>query len=86
MQHDAAEQKRGITWLMIAGPVAIALTTTLYCINNRLEDSQGEKILGETLRELRTAQTSIESHVTDSRQTNESAHEEGLRIVKNSAE
>jgi hypothetical protein len=84
MQHDAAEQKRGMIWLCIAAPVAIAFTCTLYFVNNFLEASPTERILGETLQELRGAQTSLKSYVTDERQTNEQAHESGLRAATNS--
>jgi hypothetical protein len=85
MQHDAAEQKRGMIWLTIVGPVAIVVTIALYCTNNFLENSPTEKILGDTLRELRGAQTSVKSNFTDERQTNESAHSEGLRVVTNAS-
>ena len=74
MESNVAEQKSGMVWLSIAGPVAILLVFALYTVNNRLTESTGEKVLGDTLRELRGAQTSIQSHYSDVRSTNEGMH------------
>lgn len=73
MESNPTEQRRGLIWLSIAGPVAIAFTFALYTVNNRLMESKGETVLGDTLRELRGAQTSIETGPFDAR----------LRVVTN---
>lgn len=88
MKLDPEEQKKGLTWLLIAGPVAIFLTFALYTADQTLTQSTGEAELGKTLRELRGAQTSLSAGAVDPRQlrtvssasdqepVNESAHSE----------
>ena len=56
-------------WIIGAGAFALLLTAFLIAADYGLSHSDREKRLGETLRELRTAQASMASHVTDQRQT-----------------
>jgi hypothetical protein len=68
MKLDPQEQKKGIIWLLIAGPFAILLTFALYNIDQTLTNSTAEADLGNTLRELRGAQTSLKASELDPRQ------------------
>ena len=83
--HDNVEQTDGYRWFFFVGALAVAFSVFLATVDQRLSESDGERKLGETLRELRTAQSSLPSRVTDSRQTlsfmhtesnGESAHDE----------
>ena len=71
MAHAAStsrdEEKVGITWLLIGLVVGIALTCFLMRVDDALTFSTRDKVLGETLRELRTGQTSIPSRSVDPR-------------------
>lgn len=67
MKLDPQEQRLGYIWFMGAGTFAVLLSLFLYCTNVRLHASQAEKEKGEMLHELRSAQTSLSSHVTDVR-------------------
>lgn len=55
-------------WLLGAGAFAVALSISLALVDHGMSRSDSEKRLGETLRELRTAQASMDSRVTDLRQ------------------
>ena len=68
MKLDANEQRLGYTWLVCAGAFAIVLSLGLYRVNNTLHESKAEEEKGDMLRELRTAQFGLPSHVTDERQ------------------
>lgn len=68
MKLDPQEQKKGIIWFLIAGPFAILLTFALYNIDQTLTNSTAEAELGNTLRELRGAQTSLKASDLDPRQ------------------
>jgi len=68
MEHNPAEEKAGMNWLFGAGFVAVAVACFLAWADYRMIHSPGEKQLGETLYELRKAQTSLNSDVTDPRQ------------------
>ena len=81
MKLDPEEQKRGTLWFMISAPVAIGLTIALYFVNEGLTNSTSEADIGKTLRELRTAQTTLHGAAIDPRQNDGSE----LVAVKNSA-
>ncbi|MFM1848944.1 MAG: hypothetical protein RL417_2418 [Pseudomonadota bacterium] len=55
-------------WFFGAGLAAILLSIFLAVTDYRLSHSDREKVLGATLKELRTAQSTLPSRVTDSRQ------------------
>ncbi len=58
-------------WLLGAGIAALALISFLVWTDNYLTNSKGEQELNTVLKEIRTAQTSLPSRVTDNRQTAE---------------
>jgi hypothetical protein len=68
MELDPQEQKDGMRWLYSAGAFAVVLSIFLFVSDHKLSTSTREKDLGNTLRELRTAQTSLTGRVTDERQ------------------
>ncbi|RMG41669.1 MAG: hypothetical protein D6719_08035 [Candidatus Dadabacteria bacterium] len=70
MKLDPAEQQAGLRWLIGAGLFAVALSVFLYRVDIGLSTSQREKVLGETLREIRTAQAALKSADPDPRQLN----------------
>jgi len=55
-------------WFFGAGLAAILLSIFLAVTDYRLSHSDREQVLGATLKELRTAQSSLPSRVTDARQ------------------
>ena len=61
-------------WIFGAGAGAILLSLFLVAADYGLSHSDSEKRLGDTLRELRTAQSQMASRVTDSRQTQNSVY------------
>ena len=63
------EAKDGTVWYFTALCVAVLLTLALWRWDDALSNSTREQDLGRTLRELRGAQTSLPSKVTDVRQT-----------------
>lgn len=67
MKLDPEEQKRGALWFMISAPVAIGLTIALYFVNEGLSNSTYEADTGRTLRELRSAQTTLHGAAQDPR-------------------
>ena len=69
MHEHAHVQADGYRWFFVVGAIAICFSIFLANIDKRLSESDKEKRLGDTLRELRTAQTTLPSRVTDSRQT-----------------
>lgn len=70
----AKEQTDGFRWFLIVGVIAVVFSIVLATVDKRLSESDSEKRLGATLRELRTAQASLPSRVTDTRQTNSFMH------------
>ncbi len=68
MELKDEELKGGRLWFVLAGAAAIVLAVALRFIDNRLSASPREQVLGATLKELRTAQSSIPSRSTDPRQ------------------
>ncbi len=68
--EDSAKISRdAFTWLLGAGAFAVLLSVSLAVVDYRLSHSLKEKQLGATLKELRTAQSEMDSRVTDHRQT-----------------
>ncbi len=69
MKVDPNEARAGQRWFVIAGMVAILFGLFLKNADDRMTVSRSEKELGATLRELRTAQTSLPATAQDPRQT-----------------
>jgi len=61
MEVNPIEAARGARWFYTAGTVAIVLAFMLFRWDEWLSNSDREKVLGETLKELRTAQASLGS-------------------------
>jgi hypothetical protein len=59
MIEDPTEANTAARWFYGAGTFALLLALTLYYFDERLSNSPREKILSETLLELRTAQSSL---------------------------
>lgn len=69
--HQTLEKRiesDAIRWLLGAGILAVALCCFLVISDNRLTHSKREQELGETLRELRSAQAGLPARVLDQRQ------------------
>ena len=68
--HDNDEEikRDAFTWLLGAGAFALALSVFLAMTDYGLSHSKGQQVLGDTLREMRTAQASMRSRVLDERQ------------------
>ena len=67
-ESNVEVQKDGMRWFVGALIVAVAFSAWLRHADDSLMNSTREKELGSTLRELRGAQTSIPSNVSDARQ------------------
>ncbi|MCB0332019.1 MAG: hypothetical protein KDD55_00900 [Bdellovibrionales bacterium] len=67
MELDAGEVRAGWTWLVVAGAIAIAFSLFLYNADERLTNSDRDVRLGQTLRELRTAQFTVSGAPSDLR-------------------
>ncbi len=70
----ANEASDGYRWFFGMGLVAVCFAIFLATVDQRLSQSDRERVLGATLKELRTAQASLPSRVTDSRQTQSFMH------------
>lgn len=68
MDVSREEERSAHLWFLIAGTFAVGLSVFLTCVDQGLTNSPRERELASTLRELRTAQTSLDSRVTDQRQ------------------
>lgn len=68
MNKDSQVTQNSFRWLLIAGSVAVALTIFLYRVDNHLTTSDKEARLGNTLRTLRTAQSTVSAGASDERQ------------------
>ncbi len=68
MKLNPEDEKAGLRWLFVAGPLAVLLSFGLMKIDDFLSNSTREKELGRTLHELRLAQTSLSSGGSDERQ------------------
>ncbi|MBN8549690.1 MAG: hypothetical protein J0M12_10275 [Deltaproteobacteria bacterium] len=66
----------GYRWFFFVGILAVLFSIFLATVDKRLSESDGERKLGATLRELRTAQSSLPSRVTDTRETLSFLHTE----------
>ena len=67
MKVDPQDEKRGITWFYGAGLFALLLSCLLAYTDHMMQNSDSEKRLGKTLRELRTAQASLTNGSVDPR-------------------
>lgn len=68
MQVDPKIAGDARRWFFGAGLAAILLSFFLAVTDYRLSHSDKEQVLGSTLKELRGAQSSLPSRVTDPRQ------------------
>jgi len=59
MKVDKEEAARGSRWFMVAGSIAVAFAAALFMVDEGLSNSPRERVLGQTLEELRTAQASL---------------------------
>ncbi len=59
MITDKNETQRGVRWFAIAGSVAVLFAFGLYTVDETLSNSPRERKLGQTLLELRSAQTTL---------------------------
>lgn len=77
MGHNVSHETEelGVKWLFGAGLVAVLFTCFLVCMDDLLTNSKGEIILRKKLEEIRSAQTSLPSRVTDERQTQPAHYE-----------
>jgi hypothetical protein len=58
---NEVEQQEGMRWIIGAGIAAVLIASFVAWSDHTLSTSNSEKELGERLRELRTAQTSLSS-------------------------
>lgn len=65
---DPNDEKRALFWLLAAGVFAICLSCFLYLSDLALSNWDREANLKRTLHELRLAQTTLDSNVSDERQ------------------
>lgn len=66
--NNQAIARDAYIWLIGAGTFAVALSLFLALADHAMSRSDSELRLGETLREMRTAQASMHTRVTDPRQ------------------
>lgn len=71
MKLDPVEQRLGYQWFFAAGSFSLLLIYFLVTVDNRLTHSDAEAKASATMHEVRLAQTSLGSFVTDHRQTQE---------------
>ena len=69
----------GWRWFFIAGGAAVLLTLFLVWTDSYLSNSKREEILRDTLYDLRTAQASLPSEVSDPRQLQSDALPSGAQ-------
>ena len=71
MEFKTSEVSGGIKWLICAGAAAVALSATLFWADDTVMGGAiaRDKHHAEQMRELRVAQSSLPSRVTDERQT-----------------
>ncbi len=76
MSHNNDEEieKLGHRWLFFTLLIAVGFGAFLKHVDDTLTYSDREKVLGATLYELRLAQTTLDSRVTDPRQLADFAH------------
>ncbi len=68
MNIDPQIEKDSIKWMIGAGIGALVLVLVLIRIDNGLTNSKWDEENNQRLKEMRTAQTSLPSHVNDARQ------------------
>lgn len=68
MHTNSDHENLGVRWLFGAGVAAIAFCFFLIWADDYLAGSTAEAKHAEDLREIRTAQSVLGSHVTDARQ------------------
>lgn len=73
MKLDEQEQKLGVAWFFIIGPVALLTILFLAKADIYLTYSDSEKKHAATMHELRLAQTSLASATLDARNAGERA-------------
>ena len=73
MKLDPKVQRDGWIWLFCAGIFGVGLGLFLYNADNMLTYSDKEARLGNTLREIRTAQATVSAGVSDVRQLSPSS-------------
>lgn len=67
MHSNPQETQLGTQWFIGSLIVALCFAGFLYYCDQRLSNSPRDRILGQTLLELRTAQTSLPGNISDSR-------------------
>ena len=75
MKVNPEDEKAGMRWLFGAGAFALLVSFGLMRIDDYLSNSKSQQKLGATLHELRLAQTSLSSAVSDDRQTQDSLYQ-----------
>ncbi len=68
MENSPEIEKAGLRWFFGAGIIALGFSIFLACVDFRLSTSNREQQRTKMLREIREAQTSLDSRVTDDRQ------------------
>lgn len=63
----AQEIKDSWLWIVLGGAFAVFIAFTMFSVDRYLSTSDSEKILGATIKEIRSAQAALPSTV-DSRQ------------------
>lgn len=66
-ENNDEESRTAYRWFFLAGAAAIIFAWFLYSADERLSHSNRERALGETIYEMRSAQHSFDSRVTDER-------------------
>lgn len=69
MSEIINHSKLARNWLLGAGTFAVLFVSFLVWADHYLTTSQGEKEQNKVMAEIRNAQTSLPSRVTDERQT-----------------
>lgn len=67
MELDAQEVRFGWTWFFCVGIIAVGFSFFLFSMDELLSNSDREQRLGQTLRELRTAQFTVANSPEDLR-------------------
>jgi len=67
LQVSECEQRDAVRWFIVVGLLAVAMCFFLKAVDDRLTNSTAEQELGQTLRELRGAQFSMPSQMSDPR-------------------
>ena len=70
IEATVKEQHDGVRWLLSAGAAAILIAGFVAWSDSTLSNSDREHRLGETLHELRSAQTTLPSGALDPRMGN----------------